>query len=301
MKTQFIYKLFLFFVLALAFLNTSDVCAALRLETPANAGSGTAFVARAWSDKPVNSIVFTWLGKKYTILARMLSSGAFAQILLPVPTNQKTSTQQLVASAADASTSTSINIMPVKRPVQKLQVDHRFVSPPPEVQERIKSDREKVRNVLASSKPGGVWNIPLLRPVQGSVSSQFGLKRVFNGQLRGEHRGLDLRGAEGTPIHACADGKVALVDNLYYSGNTVYVDHGDGVVSAYLHMSKTDVQPGQIVKRGQVLGRVGATGRVTGPHLHLSLYAQGISVDPLPLLEKPAAVPRPTKGGKNAR
>ncbi|MDE5880076.1 MAG: M23 family metallopeptidase, partial [Desulfovibrio sp.] len=101
---------------------------------------------------------------------------------------------------------------------------------------------------------------------------------------RGMHRGLDLRGAEGSPIRACADGVVALVDNLYFSGNAVYINHGDGVFSSYLHMSKPLVKPGERVERGQVIGLVGATGRVTGPHLHLGLVVQGESVDPQPLL-----------------
>ncbi|MBD5608329.1 MAG: M23 family metallopeptidase, partial [Desulfovibrio sp.] len=86
-----------------------------------------------------------------------------------------------------------------------------------------------------------------------------------------------------------ADGKVALVDNLYYSGNTVYLNHGDGVFTAYLHMSKPLVKPGDIVKKGDVVGLVGATGRVTGPHLHLSLIVQGQGVDPLPLLQEASA------------
>ncbi len=131
----------------------------------------------------------------------------------------------------------------------------------------------------------------------GTVSSLFGMKRVFNGQPRGMHRGLDLRGAQGTPIRACADGVVALVDDLYFSGNAVYINHGDGVFSSYLHMSKPLVTPGERVRRGQVVGLVGATGRVTGPHLHLGLMVQGESVDPQPLLA-PVAREEP-RGGVN--
>ena len=113
---------------------------------------------------------------------------------------------------------------------------------------------------------------------------------MFNGQPRGLHRGLDLRGTEGTPIVACADGRVALTGDLYFSGNVVYINHGEGVFTAYLHMSKILVAQGQPVRKGEVIGLVGATGRVTGPHLHLSLLVQGVSVDPQPFLAvNPAA------------
>ncbi len=179
----------------------------------------------------------------------------------------------------------TVAIKDVKRPVQKLTVERKFVDPPAEVKDRIARDREKVRKALQTTLPERQWSLPMQRPVPGSVSSQFGLKRVFNGQPRGEHRGLDLRGAQGTPIKACADGVVVLVDDLYFSGNTAYINHGEGVFSAYLHMSEANVKPGDVVKKGDVIGKVGATGRVTGPHLHLSMFAQGQPVDPLPLLD----------------
>jgi len=123
------------------------------------------------------------------------------------------------------------------------------------------------------------------RPVPGEISSAFGLRRVFNGQPRSQHKGLDLRGSAGTSVLAAADGTVALVEELYFSGNVVYVDHGLGLFSMYAHLSAFDVRPGQRVSRGQVLGRVGSTGRSTGPHLHLGCYVLGTAVDPVPLME----------------
>ena len=109
---------------------------------------------------------------------------------------------------------------------------------------------------------------------------------MFNGELRSYHRGVDLRGAEGTPIKAMADGKVVIAQNMYFAGNTVYLDHGQGVISSYAHMSRLDVKPGEMVKAGQQIGLVGATGRVTGPHLHLGLNILGVAVDPLSLVPK---------------
>ena len=168
--------------------------------------------------------------------------------------------------------------------MQKLNVDKKYVDPPAAEMARIKADRELVSQALAQRLQERLWVLPLTRPVPGDVSSLYGLKRVFNGQPRGLHKGLDLRGPQGQPVLACADGQVALASNLYFSGNVVYINHGEGVFTAYLHLSEILVQNGDRVRKGQVVGLVGATGRVTGPHLHLSLLVQGVSVDPQPFL-----------------
>lgn len=277
------------------FFGTTCAQAAIQLAAPQNVGRGNAFVAEAQSDKPTDSFRFIWRGAAHMARATESAPGVWkAQMLLPVPLNEKASHLDLrVETKNEKSAKTSITVKDVQRPVQKLTVDRKFVEPPASVRDRIARDREKVRKALQTTLPERQWTLPMQRPVPGSVSSQFGLKRIFNGQPRGEHRGLDLRGAQGTPIHACADGVVVLVDDLYYSGNTAYVNHGEGVFSAYLHMSEANVKPGDIVRRGDIIGKVGATGRVTGPHLHLSMFAQGQPVDPLPLLEKTSTPPNP--------
>ena len=283
---------------------------ARRLDAPESVARGDAFVARLSSDAPVDTASFFWRGKRHVVAAREVREGREgqpvweAEILLPAPLDEKAESLGLGACAGSkcpkAESSRVVRLFDRKRPVQRLTVDRKYVAPPPEETARIKRDRQKVAAALAQPLQEQLWELPLDRPVPGSVSSLFGLKRVFNGQPRGMHRGLDLRGAEGSPIHACADGVVALVDNLYYSGNAVYINHGNGVFSSYLHMSKPLVQPGERVKRGQVIGLVGATGRVTGPHLHLGLVVQGEAVDPQPLLA-PAAQGKqgaPAAGGE---
>lgn len=277
----------LFFVMVTAMAASAEIM----LDAPQKAVRGNAFVATASASQPVKEFRFEWLGKTIPVLTQAVDNRWQASVLLPVPLDHKAVSLMIVAKTVNGQVANQkIVVENIARPVQKLKVDKKYVDPPVEVQERIKADRAKVRQALAQKLPEKLWELPFERPVPGSVSSQFGLRRVFNGKPRGEHRGLDLRGAQGTPIHALSDGIVALADNLYYSGNTVYVNHGNGVFSAYLHMSKTNVKPGQRVSRGQVLGEVGATGRVTGPHLHLSVFAQGQSVDPLPLLAKKDAV-----------
>ena len=114
--------------------------------------------------------------------------------------------------------------------------------------------------------------------------SVFGVRSVFNGEARAPHRGIDFRGATGTPVRAPARGVVVLAEALYFSGSAVVLDHGLGVFSLLGHLSRIDVQPGQLVLRGDVVGAVGATGRVTGPHLHWTLRVGAAAVDPLSVL-----------------
>ncbi len=277
------------------------------LAAPESVARGDAFVAGLSLAQPAEQVNFFWRGRRHAVAAREVpdaSGGApvwRAEILLPAPLEEKADRLTLgacIGTGGSAPEATRpVRLHDRKRPVQRLTVDRKYVAPPPEEAARIRRDREKVRAALAGHLPERLWSLPLERPVPGTVSSLFGMKRVFNGQPRGMHRGLDLRGAQGTPIRACADGVVALVDDLYFSGNAVYINHGDGVFSSYLHMSKPLVTPGERVRRGQVVGLVGATGRVTGPHLHLGLMVQGESVDPQPLLA-PVAREEP-RGGVN--
>lgn len=256
----------------------------LRLEAPQRVARGDAFVARTISAVPGDT-VFRWRGKQHVVPALAQGGRYVAEILLAVPVDdEKTGALTLEARSGKAKADATVTPYSRSRPVQKLTVERKYVNPPEQEMQRIKADREKVRAATAVFSPEKRWDLPMLRPVPGSVSSLYGLKRVFNGEPRSVHKGLDLRGAEGTPIAAAADGVVVLADNLYYSGNAVYLDHGLGVFSAYLHMSQSHVRPGQMVRRGEVIGLVGATGRVTGPHLHLTMLVQGVPVDPQPLM-----------------
>ena len=172
-----------------------------------------------------------------------------------------------------------------KHPVQRLRVEQKYVTPDPAVEEKIKQDQREVREVITQVSPVKYWRTPFVRPVPGEVTSIYGLRRVFNGEERNPHRGIDFDAKKGDPILACDDGIVALVADHYYGGQTVIVDHGLGVFSLYLHMSAFNVRQGQAVKRGDVVGFVGGTGRVTGPHLHLSLAVLGEMVDAAPCIE----------------
>ena len=169
---------------------------------------------------------------------------------------------------------------------RRLAVSSRFTQPLDSATERrIASENARAKEVgrQAHATPR-LWTAAFLRPRNSRVTSRFGSGRVFNGSVTSSHLGVDFSGARGAPVLASNRGVVALADNFFLAGNVVYIDHGGGVVTGYFHLSKTLVSPGDTVARGQKIGLVGATGRVTGPHLHWSARYGAITVDPLGLV-----------------
>lgn len=182
----------------------------------------------------------------------------------------------------------------------RLRVEPRYSRPPAEVRERIEEERRRIRATLAVATPEWLAGAPFEWPRPPRITSPFGQRRVFNEELRSRHLGTDLRGEAGAPVRAAGGGRVALAGNFYYQGNAVYLDHGLGTYTGYFHLSRIDVREGERVVRGQRLGSVGATGRVTGPHLHWTLYVHGESLDPASLLdlELPPDGPRHVPAGE---
>ncbi len=160
-----------------------------------------------------------------------------------------------------------------------LSVDSRFSTPPADVLERIRSERQMVRDMLETVTPEWLIDGPFETPRPLDITSPFGQARMFNGELRSRHTGLDLRGSTGAPVRSAAKGRVVYAGNLYFAGNAVYVDHGLGVYTGYFHLSRILVMQGDDVESGDLLGEVGATGRVTAAHLHWYLSVSGQSLD----------------------
>lgn len=174
---------------------------------------------------------------------------------------------------------TELEIAEREFPATRLSVAPRFSDPSPEALKRIREETRRIRATLA--RVTGRW-LPrggFVRPRDARVTSPFGQRRVFNQELQSRHTGLDLAGRRGDPVRASARGEVALTGRFYFAGGAVYLDHGLGVYTAYFHLSDIAVETGETVDRGELLGRVGATGRVTGPHLHWGLYVAGHSLD----------------------
>jgi murein DD-endopeptidase MepM/ murein hydrolase activator NlpD len=191
---------------------------------------------------------------------------------------------------------------------RKLTVSKQFVKPSAKQRARAAKESKQMEKVLSSPSAQRLWRGSFAKPTPGVETSPFGTKRTYNDKKKSRHLGLDLNGATGDPIVASNRGRVALASDRFYSGGTVVLDHGEGLFSMYFHMSRIDVKIGDVVEKGQGLGAVGASGQVTGPHLHFSVKAAGLYVDPHYLLEldlsqdaldtpaPPIAVPRADAG-----
>lgn len=301
-----------FFVHALLFFSIifshGNAFAIIEWKAPKNVSQGRGFVITFESENPFQGEVI-WRKKSIPLFFEVSSQPAKdnvdakdnvgvkklykAQVLLGMPI---TATGAHVVSIIMNETingkiqstkeSAQINALPVKWVSHSLKVDPKYVQPPQETLSRIKAEREQRAPLMANIAPEFAWELPFVRPVKGTISGSFAARRIFNDVPKSPHMGTDMRGAVGTPIYSMTGGTVVLAEHHYYSGNVVYVDHGQGVISMYGHMSSITVKVGDVVKKGQELGKVGATGRVTGPHLHLSLYIQGVGVDAMPFVGK---------------
>jgi len=177
-----------------------------------------------------------------------------------------------------------IHILPKEFPVKRLRVEEKYVTPPPEVMERIRTESALLGSVFSIYTEEWLGEGSFVLPTEGEAAPNFGERRYFNDQPRSPHSGIDVSSPMGTPVRASNSGRVVLAAELYFAGNTVVVDHGLGVFSFYGHFSKLRTVRGARVRKGDVIGEVGSTGRVTGPHLHWSVRIRGSRVDPLSLM-----------------
>ncbi len=186
---------------------------------------------------------------------------------------------------------TSVRVGPYPYPEQRLEVEDRMVHLSAADQARVAREKEELEAVWRRESPAR-FRLPLSGPLPGVESrGNFGARRVFNNEPRSPHTGVDYRVGAGTPVEAVAPGRVALVADHFFAGRSVYVDHGNGLVSMYFHLSRATVEVNQLVAAGEPVGRVGSTGRATGPHLHFGLRWHGARVDPALLMGPPAAIP----------
>ncbi len=261
-------------------------CPATVATTPASPRPGTLFIVRVTSADP--NLSFTGTAASEPLHFTPLPNGEL-QAFAAIPIDSAASLGVTVICTA-ASTTDSLLLRlrptPAAYPIEKLRVAPKFGEKPDSaLAARLRLEARRAADVsLLSHDTPRLWHLPFVAPRTSRITSKFGGGREFNGAITSRHMGLDYAGATGAEIRATNRGVVRLVDHFFLGGNVVYVDHGEGLVTAYLHQSKTLVAVGDTVERGTLIGRVGATGRVTGPHLHFIVRYGGISVDPQSLL-----------------
>jgi len=266
---------------------------ALVLAAPSRVGVGQPFLVRLTSDQPLDSVSVYWLGKEVEPSISVWNNRHVALAMLGSDVlDTKAGKQDLsVIASVDGKENTlrrTVQVTSKEYPKQELTLPPSMVTPPQDVYDRIAEERKQTSAAKNTVTPKRLWRLPLQRPVDGEISSTYGLQRILNGKPKNPHRGQDMRSPMGNPVKSVADGVVVLVGDHYYAGNSVYIDHGNGVVSMYFHLSKPIVKEGDTVQRGQAIGLSGMSGRATGPHLHFSLSVLGELVDPQPLFDNSA-------------
>ena len=205
--------------------------------------------------------------------------------LVPVPYRSEPGDKNVLLCCDDRQEALPFCVVNGDYAFETLQVDPSKVTPNPKQKKRIAREYREAMEIYAIFTPERYWNTPFALPMQTAITSRYGTARLFNGSLKSFHSGTDFRAKTGTPIEAVNDGVVVLAKERYYAGNSVVIDHGEGLYSCYYHLSRIDVTPGQHITKNTCLGLSGKSGRVTGPHLHFAFMLHGVQVDPLQLIE----------------
>jgi len=233
------------------------------------------------------SIDGEWLGRKLEFFRGRDGRAWFALAGVDVEAPDGPSTLKIsahLAQGGERDLSRTIEIHPAHYRTGSLTVAPKFVEPDPEALKQIEAEKQLKERFFAASAAEPLWHASFRAPVTAPATSSFGMRRTFNGTLASIHKGMDFRAKTGTPVRASNSGIVVLARPLYYEGNCVVIDHGLGLFTLSMHLSQIAVKEGQHVATGDRIGLSGATGRVTGPHLHWAVRWQGAYLDPAKLL-----------------
>jgi murein DD-endopeptidase MepM/ murein hydrolase activator NlpD len=229
------------------------------------------------------------LGEQRAIVVPRGAAGRDLLVLAPIDIDEPLRELELrvegeLVDGAEFVRSKPIDITEAEYPTSELRVSRRFVEPNRKQRRRAKREKKRVKAALASSGDERLWRGPFIKPVPTQQTSPFGTARMLNGKRKSRHLGWDLGGRTGDPVRAAGRGRVALVGQHFYSGGTILLDHGQGLFTMYFHLSAIEVEEGALAPQGARIGRVGKSGRVTGPHLHFGVKVAGTYVDPEPFL-----------------
>jgi len=261
------------------------------LTSPAALSNGSPFLLSVSPAAKVTEIKGTWMGKELVFFPGKSQQGSetwYALAGVDVEITPGAYPLTIEANTVDGKPLQATMQIPVgaaKYHTGTLTVAPNFVEPDAATQKEIAVDKEIKDRVFAHSADSPVWSGDFAKPVREPSTDSFGTRRTFNGKLASIHRGMDFRAPSGTPVAAANSGTVVLAQKLFYEGNCVVIDHGLGFTTVYMHLSRIDVAAGQKVRKGEHLGLSGATGRVTGPHLHFAARWQNSYLDPAGLFK----------------
>jgi murein DD-endopeptidase MepM/ murein hydrolase activator NlpD len=283
---RLLHALFLFVFAAAVLAPVARAQAGALTLTPALVEAGSPELIRV--DAPATAALDgEWMGRKLQFFRGRSDPAWFALAGVDVEAAVGTSSLRIRVrqpNGAVRDLSRTVEIHAAHYLTGKLTVPPKYVEPGPEALKEIEEDSKLKATVFASSAPEPLWTSSFRAPVTAQATDSFGTRRMFNGKLASVHKGMDYRAAMGTPVRAGNSGVVVLARPLYFEGNCVIIDHGLGLYTLSMHFSRIDVKEGQHVAIGDQLGLSGATGRVTGPHLHWAVRWQGAYLDPAKLL-----------------
>lgn len=260
-----------------------------RIETePQTLVNGAPFLVRVTPGVRLQSLGGKWMDRR--VFFRFDESagvweGLAGAGLDRTPGEYELTLEGITANGSRATHSRTIAIAKMQYPEIALRVARRFTQPDAATLRRIKREQELKSRIFSQISPERMWEAQFRPPIESVITDGFGTQRVFNGQVQGIHQGLDYRAATGQAIAAMNAGRVILARNLFYEGNCVVIDHGQGLLTIYMHLSRMMVAEGSRIERGAVLGLSGGTGRVTAPHLHVGVRWQGVYLNPRSLIE----------------
>ena len=226
-----------------------------------------------------------WMGHKVSFF-RQSDDNWYALAGIPVETKAGTYDLSITENFVSGTRQITkhVRVTTAKYPKIPIHVARKFTEPTTEQIKQISADKEVKQTVLTTESAARLWSGDFRPPVSSPISDIFGTERVFNGEVQSRHLGLDFAAPVGTEVHAINSGTVILAQQLYFEGGFVVIDHGQGLLSLYLHLSEFRVSQGEHVSSSEVIGLSGSSGRATGPHLHLAVRWQGIYLDPSVLL-----------------
>lgn len=260
----------------------------LHLSSPASS-QGSLLLVTVKSTKPLTDVKADWDGRTIPFWQQEgsapIENGLVGVDLEKAPGKYELKVTAQSASSAKVACSVMLVVKTGRFATEKLQVEKQFVEPSPEQIQRADEERKKLREIFARVTPERLWNGAFRIPLDGATSgTNFGRRRILNGQPGSPHSGADFPATTGTLVHAAQAGRVVLAEELFFAGNAVVVDHGLGIYTFYGHLSEIAVKEGDAVEAGAILGKVGATGRVTGPHLHWGLTVERARVNPVQIV-----------------